>query len=108
MSATLKASASKPVKVRYAGKEISIQAEAAFVNLLQALPSALPNGTITGLRARAGIGVDLTWRNGKLVRATLKASASKPVKVRYAGKEISIQAKAGQSYIFGPELSPSN
>jgi alpha-L-fucosidase 2 len=78
--------------------------EAAFVNLLPALPSAFPNGKVAGLRARGGIGVDLEWRGGKLVKATLTASSSKPVTVRYAGKEKQFQAKAGQSYTLGPEL----
>ncbi|HWB84083.1 MAG TPA: glycoside hydrolase family 95 protein [Bryobacteraceae bacterium] len=77
---------------------------AAFITLLPALPSALPNGTVTGLRARGGFDVDITWRNGKLVRATLKSGESEPLKVRYAGKEVELQAKAGVSYVFGPDL----
>ena len=31
------------------------------------------------------------------------ARQSKPLKVRYGGKEIEIQAKAGQTYNLGPE-----
>jgi len=34
----------------------------------------------------------------------VKARESKPLKVRYAGKEVEIQAKAGQTYELGPEL----
>lgn len=78
--------------------------EAAFVNLLPALPSALPDGHVTGLRARGGIGLDIQWKGGKLVKATLTADSSQPVTVRYAGKQKQFQAKAGQSYTFGPEL----
>lgn len=78
--------------------------DAAFVNLLPALPSALPNGSVSGLRARGGLEVAIAWQNGKLVKATLKASQTKPVKVRYAGKEIELQARAGQSYTLGPQL----
>lgn len=78
--------------------------EAAFVNLLPALPSAFPNGSVSGLKARGGLEVAITWRNGKLVQATLKASETKPVKVRYNGKEVSIAAKAGQTYRLGPDL----
>jgi len=78
--------------------------DAAYVNLLPALPSALPNGSVSGLRARGAIEVAITWQNGKLVKATLKSSHDEPVKVRYAGKEIAIKAKAGQTYTFGPDL----
>ncbi len=78
--------------------------DAAFVNLLPALPSALPNGSVSGLRARGGLTIAIAWQNGKLVKATLTASETKPVKVRYAGKEIELQARAGQTYSFGPEL----
>jgi alpha-L-fucosidase 2 len=78
--------------------------DAAFIHLLPALPSAFPNGKVTGLQARGCIGVDLEWRNGKLVKATLTASSAKPVTVRYAGKEKHFEATAGQSYTFGPEL----
>jgi alpha-L-fucosidase 2 len=78
--------------------------EAAFVSLLPALPSAFPSGKVTGLRARGGIGVDIEWKDGKLVKATLTAASAKPVRVRYAGKEKDVQMKAGQSYNFGPVL----
>ena len=78
--------------------------DAVFVHLLPALPSALPSGSISGLRARGGVDVSIAWRDGKLVKATLAAKESKPIKVRYAGKEIEIQAKAGQTYQLGPDL----
>lgn len=78
--------------------------EAAFVTLLPALPSALPKGSVSGLKARGGLEVAIAWRDGKLVKATLKASETKPVKVRYNGKEVSIQAQAGHTYQFGPDL----
>jgi alpha-L-fucosidase 2 len=77
--------------------------EAAFLHLLPALPTALANGKVTGLVARGGFQVALDWQSGKLLKATIAARQSKPLKVRYAGKEIVIQAKAGQTYILGPE-----
>jgi alpha-L-fucosidase 2 len=78
--------------------------EAGFLHLLPALPSAFPNGKVTGLRARGGFDVALEWKAGKLVKASVKAKESKPLKVRYAGKEVEIVAKAGQTYDFGPDL----
>jgi alpha-L-fucosidase 2 len=78
--------------------------EAGFLHLLPALPSALATGKVSGLLARGGFEVALEWRNGKLVKATIAARQSKPLKVRYAGHEIDIQAKAGQTYTVGPDL----
>ena len=78
--------------------------DAAFLDLLPALPSALPTGHVSGLLARGGFEVALDWQNGKLVKAVIRARQSKPLKVRYAGREIEFPAKAGQSYAFGPDL----
>jgi alpha-L-fucosidase 2 len=78
--------------------------EAGFLHLLPALPSALASGRVSGLLARGGFEVALDWQNGKLRQATIAARQSKPLKVRYAGHEIEIQAKAGQTYTFGPDL----
>jgi len=76
--------------------------DAAFLHLLPALPSAFPEGDVHGLRARGGLEVSISWRNGKLVKATFASKESKPVKIRYAGREKEIQAKAGQTYELGP------
>ena len=68
------------------------------------LPGALPDGKVSGLVGRGGFAVAITWKSGKLVTAVVTASQSKPLKVRYAGQEIQIQAKAAQTYTFGPDL----
>ncbi len=78
--------------------------EAGFVHLLPALPSALPNGTVSGLLARGGFEVAITWKDGKLVTAAITARQSKALKVRYGGREIAMQAKAGETYRLGPDL----
>ncbi len=46
----------------------------------------------------------IAWNNGKLTMATLKASETKPVTVRYNGKEVQIAARAGQTIELGPDL----
>jgi alpha-L-fucosidase 2 len=78
--------------------------ETAFIHLLPALPSAFPNGHVTGLRARGDVGVDITWQDSKLVKATLTPRETKPIRIRYAGKEVEITGKAWQSIEVGPEL----
>ena len=78
--------------------------DAAFLHLLPALPSAFPNGQVSGLRARGGLEVAIAWQNGKLVKATFTSQESKSVKIRYGGREKEIQAKAGMTYEVGPSL----
>jgi alpha-L-fucosidase 2 len=78
--------------------------EAAFLHLLPALPSALPSGKVTGLLARGAFEVSIAWKDGKLVTATITPRQSKPLKVRYAGKEKEFTARAGQPITVGPAL----
>ncbi len=78
--------------------------DAGFLHLLPALPSALPAGKVSGLLARGGFEVALDWQNSKLVKAAILSRQSKPLKVRYAGREIEIQAKAGRTYNLSADL----
>jgi alpha-L-fucosidase 2 len=78
--------------------------EAATITLLPAMPGAFANGSVTGLRARGGFEVGVWWKGGKLERARLRALATRPVTVRYAGKEVKVAAQAGRTYELGPGL----
>jgi alpha-L-fucosidase 2 len=51
--------------------EMLMQARGDRVRLLPALPRAWPTGSVKGLRAPARTTVDLAWRSGALVEATL-------------------------------------
>jgi alpha-L-fucosidase 2 len=61
--------------------EMLLQSHEELLRLLPALPKAWPKGSVTGLRARGGIEVDLAWSGGKATLATLKPLLSKQQKI---------------------------
>ncbi len=70
--------------------------------LLPALPSAWPEGFVSGLRARGGFEIGIRWANGKLTEATVRSLNGLPCRLRYAGQSIRCEAKAGETYRYYP------
>ena len=55
------------------------------IELLPALPPQWPAGSMSGLRARGGFEVDLTWADGALERAELRSIVGGPCRLRTDG-----------------------
>jgi len=69
-----------------------------IIHLLPALPSAWPDGTIRGLRARGGFEVDIEWRDGKLTDTKVRSFAGGACMVK-AGEQIySVKIPKGETW----------
>ncbi len=73
--------------------------------LLPALPRAWPTGSIVGLRARGATIVDLSWRNGRLAKATVTARDGGRRVIRHANMVREVMLPAGRPLrLRGPAL----
>jgi len=68
---------------------------------LPALPSAWPNGSIKGLRARGGFEVAIIWKNGKLIEAKISATKNEDFRIFSEGKLSKVLSlKKGESMVW--------
>ena len=78
--------------------EMLLQSQAGEIELLPALPTEWPTGSITGLRARGGYEVSETWEKGKLVSAMVKnVSGTGETNVRYGDQVIALDLPPGKT-----------
>ncbi len=71
-----------------------------LIDLLPALPSAWPNGSMHGLRARGGFTVDVDWKGGKLSNATLRSTGGTVARLRYGSTTVPVGMRPGDQMSF--------
>jgi alpha-L-fucosidase 2 len=64
--------------------EMLVQSHNNELHLLPALPDAWASGSVTGLRARGGITLDLQWHNRQLTTATIYSKNTTTLQLRTA------------------------
>lgn len=84
--------------------EMLVQSHQGYIDLLPALPSALPFGEVKGIRARGGFELNLKWNESKLVGVAVIAKAGGNCELRYQNQKVSFATKAGQTYKFDGKL----
>ncbi|MDQ6479099.1 glycoside hydrolase family 95 protein [Dyadobacter sp. LHD-138] len=84
--------------------ECLVQSHLDEVNLLPALPSALPDGKISGLIARGAFELSLDWKNGKLQSVKILSKAGNKCTVRYGEKTLTFSTVKGKTYHLNADL----
>lgn len=80
--------------------EMLLQSQNGEIHLLPALPSAWPDGEVTGLRARGGFEVDLRWQQGRLVQARIHSLAGQPATLRYGSVTKPLNLGKGEEFTW--------
>lgn len=67
------------------------------IELLPALPAQWKDGEVKGLCARGGFVVDMSWKDGKAVKASIYSKAGGKVAVKYNDAEKVLKIKKGKT-----------
>ena len=80
--------------------EYDVTTKQTAIELLPALPYNWKDGEVSGLRARGGITVDMTWKNHQVTDLTLTALHPCKVVLTIQGKQDTVKLRKGQTKIL--------
>lgn len=85
----------------YAGGvcEMLLQSHMGELHFLPALPKVWSDGSVKGMKARGGYLVDMSWKDGKLVRAEISSKNSKIPSIRL-GDQLIKSPKSDKRFTF--------
>lgn len=76
-----------------------VQSHEGYIELLPALPDVWKDGEVKGFRVRGGFEIaDMAWKDGRVVRLTVKSDAGNVMSLRYNGKKKELKTKANKTY----------
>jgi alpha-L-fucosidase 2 len=84
--------------------EMLVQSHTKFIDILPALPGALPQGEIRGVCARGGFTLNIKWNNGKLQEVEIFSNAGNECWLRYGDKVLKFATEKGKWYNVNSEF----
>ena len=70
------------------------------IHLLPALPSVMKDGEVSGLVARGGFEVDISWKEGALESAVIYSRKGSPLTIMYKGKTLRRELGKGKKLVI--------
>jgi alpha-L-fucosidase 2 len=82
--------------------EMLVNSEIGEIEILPALPAAWPEGSVSGLRARGGVRVDIAWAGGKATEISLTADHGMALGIRSSLIDPGVEAhlEAGRTHTW--------
>jgi alpha-L-fucosidase 2 len=74
--------------------------EDGLVRILPALPESWKEGNVSGLKARGGLEIDISWKNNTLEKAVIRSKYNQEIQLGYKGVKTKISLNAGESFNF--------
>ncbi len=87
--------------------EMLLQSQNEVIQLLPALPDDWREGSVSGLRARGGFEVGMTWKDGRLTSASILSKNGEPCQINYGGRTIEIKIEKRKRVMLNGQLVDS-
>ena len=84
--------------------EMLLQSHLGTIDLLPALPDAIPEGKIKGVCARGGFELSYDWENGELKTVEVLSKAGKECHLRYKNRSVVFDTEKGMAYTFNGQF----
>ncbi|HVE17265.1 MAG TPA: glycoside hydrolase family 95 protein [Chthoniobacterales bacterium] len=84
--------------------EMLVQSQNGEIELLPALPSVWPAGSVTGMRVRGGFEIDFKWAGGKPAQLVVRSKGGTNCRVRFGEKVVNFAMQPGATRVLGPNL----
>lgn len=80
--------------------EMLVQSQDREIQLLPSLPQQWPDGSLHGIRLKGAATMDIDWKNGKLVSATILSDKKGTYQISYKQKTTTIAVEAGKNRVL--------